>query len=167
MTEPDHRPLVLLDIDGVLPDRQALLHMRSSDDPREVADHLDVTVITSHEHRLAFPRYMPGLVQHLAGAAELWWCTTWRQRANDEIRDHLGIDRLPVVDDGTRSVGLDWKIRAATPLVAGAVADGRKVYWVEDFHGIYPEFEHRVSYVDTGATGLLRWSDLPDDLGQH
>ena len=161
------RPLVLLDIDGVLHDRSALLEVRSSDDPQEVADRLDVTVITSHGHRLAFPHYMPELVQHLAGAAQLWWCTTWRQRANDEIREHLGIDRLPVVDDGTRSVGLEWKVRTVTPLIAGAVADGRKVYWIEDFHGTYPELENEVTYVDTGAAGILRWSDLPDDLGQH
>ena len=166
MTGPQQRPLVLLDIDGVLHDRSALLEVRWSDDPREAADRLDVTVITSHGHRLAFPRYMPELVQHLAGAAELWWCTTWRHRANDEIRDHLGIDPLPVVDDGTRSVGLDWKVRTATPLIYEALTHDRTVYWIEDFHGIYPEFEHRVTYVDTGATGILRWSDLPDDLGQ-
>lgn len=164
MTEPDQRPLVLLDIDGVLHDRDALLEVRSSDDPQEAADRLDVTVITSHGHRLAFPRYMPGLVQHLAGGTELWWCTTWRQRANDEIRDHLGIDQLPVIDDGTRAVGLDWKVRVATPLIAEAVSHARMVCWIEDFYGTYPEFEDAVTYVDTGATGVLKSSDLPKDL---
>lgn len=164
MTEADPRPLILLDIDGVLHDRQALLEVRLSNDPPAAADRLDVTIITSHGHRLAFPRYMPGLVQHLAGAAELWWCTTWRDRANGEIREHLGIDQLPVVDDGTRSVGLDWKVRTATPLIAGAVADGRRVSWIEDFHGTYPELDATVTFVDTGDAGVLRWSDLPDEL---
>jgi hypothetical protein len=162
----EHTPghLVLLDIDGVLHDRDALLNVRSSDDPQAVADRLDVTVITSHGHRLAFPRYMPELVQHLAGVSELWWCTTWRQRANDEIRNHLGIEELPVVDDGTRSVGLDWKVATAMPLIAEAASDRRSVYWIEDFHGTYPDIDYEVTYIDTGATGILTWSDLPIDL---
>lgn len=163
-SERDLRPLVLLDIDGVIHDRQALLELRSSDDPEAAAERLEVTVITSHGHRLAFPRYMPELVQHLAETTQLWWCTTWRHRANDEIREHLGIDQLPVVDDGTRSVGLDWKVRTATPIIAEAISEDRAVFWIEDFHSEYPKIEERVTYVDTGATGVLRWSDLPEEL---
>jgi hypothetical protein len=166
MTDAEPRPLALLDIDGVLHDRQALLSVRSSEDPQATADQLDVTVITSHGHRMAFPRYMPGLVQHLAKATELVWCTTWRQRANDEIRAHLGIDKLPVVDDGTRSVGLDWKVRTAMPLIGEAAAEDREVYWIEDFHGVYPKIESVVTYIDTGAAGILRWSDLPEVFRQ-
>ncbi|GAG39950.1 unnamed protein product, partial [marine sediment metagenome] len=150
MTEPLPRPLVLLDIDGVLHDRQALLEIRSANDPQAAADSLDVTVATSHGHRMAFPIYMPELVQHLAETAEVWWCTTWRHRANDEIREHLGVDSLAVVDDGTRSVGLEWKVRTASPLIAEAVSHGRRVYWIEDFHGTYPELDAAVTFVDTG-----------------
>lgn len=46
MTESDQRPLILLDIDGVFHDRNALLEVRSSDDPEVVAHRLDVTIIT-------------------------------------------------------------------------------------------------------------------------
>ena len=77
---------------------------------------------------------------------------------------NLGIDKLPVVDDGTRSVGLDWKVRTATPLVARARSQGRQVYWIEDFHGAYPQFDHSVTYIDTGAERILKWPDLPANL---
>ena len=159
---PSH-PLVLLDIDGVIHDRKAMREIRLSDDPEATAARLDVTVVASHGHRLAFPTYMPGLIQQLNDIAGIWWCTTWRHRANDDIREHLGITALPVVDDGTRAVGLEWKEAAAAPLIEDALPTGRAVYWIEDFAGTFPEIDS-ITYIDTADTGILRPEDIPTQL---
>ena len=159
---PD-RPLVLLDIDGVIHDRQAMANIRFSDDHEAAAARLDVTVVASHGHRLAFPNYMPGLIQQIDGIAEIWWCTTWRHRANDEITEYLGIDARPLVDDGTRAVGLEWKVAAAAPMIKEALAAGCSVFWIEDFAGTFPEIAG-VVYIDTADAGILRSGDLPTGL---
>jgi hypothetical protein len=140
-----------------------MAEIRFSDDPDATAVQLGVTVVVSHGHRLAFPNYMPTLVRELDVVAEIWWCTTWRDRANDEIREHLGIEPLSIVDDGTRAVGLDWKVATATPIVEEGLADGREVYWIEDFAGTLPEIDD-VTYIDTAPAGILRSEDMPARL---
>jgi hypothetical protein len=162
-TATQRRPLVLLDIDGVIHDRKAMEKIRFSDDPDATAVQLGVTVIVSHGHRLAFPNYMPALVRDLDVVAEIWWCTTWRHRANGEIKEHLGIEPLQVIDDGTRAVGLDWKVATVMPIVEEALAAGRTVYWIEDFAGIFPETD-RITYIDTADAGILRPEDIPARL---
>ena len=52
------------------------------------------------------------------------------------------------------------------PLIAESASDRRSVYWIEDFHGTYPDIDYEVTYIDTGATGILTWSDLPIDLAR-
>jgi len=157
------RPLVLLDIDGVLHERQAMEEIRFSDDPSATATRLDVTVVVSHGRRLAFPNYMPGLIQQLDNVAEIWWCTTWRYRANDDIAEHLGIGPLPLIDDGTNAVGLEWKVVTAAPVIEEALNAGRAIYWIEDFAGSYPEIDD-ITYIDTADTGILRSEDIPTGL---
>lgn len=157
------RPVILLDVDGVLHDRAARDQIRMSDDPDALAARLGVTIVVSHGRKLAIPHYMAGLVQHLVATAEVWWCTTWRRRANDDLPGYLGIDPLPVIDDGTRAVGLEWKAEAARPLVEAARHQGRCVYWIEDFDGTYPDTPG-VTYIDTAGTGILTPSDLPTPL---
>jgi hypothetical protein len=162
-TATQRRPLVLLDIDGVIHDRNPMEEIRFSDDPDATAVQLGVTVIVSHGHRLAFPNYMPTLVRDLDVVAEIWWCTTWRHRANDEIKEHLGIEPLSIVDDGTRAVGLDWKVSTAAPIVEEALAAGRVVCWIEDFAGILPGIDG-ITYIDTADAGILRPEDIPARL---
>lgn len=138
------RPLVLLDVDGVINDLKAL---RGDLDP---STH---TSVTSNGFRVAIPVYMPVLVQWLCSVAEVHWCTTWRHRANDEIATHLGIPALPVVDDGTDDRYVDWKAAAARDLAAAALAEGRRVLWIEDFYDDVPvdEMPHGVEFVDTAS----------------
>ena len=50
----ERRPLVLLDIDGVIHDREAMRAIRLSDDPEAAATRLDVTVVVSYGHRLTW-----------------------------------------------------------------------------------------------------------------
>ena len=159
----ERRPLVLLDIDGVIHDRKAMAEIRFSDDPDATASQLGITVVVSHGHRLAFPDYMPGLVRELDAVTEIRWCTTWRHRANDEIREHLGVEPLQVIDDSTRAVGLDWKVATATPIVEEALTAGRAVYWIEDFAGVFPDTD-RITYIDTADAGILRRDDIPPEL---
>lgn len=152
-----NRPLVLLDVDGVINDFERV-------GTRTGQWSLDV--ISSHGYRVSVPEYMPKLIQEICEVAEVHWCTTWRHRANDEIADHLGIEPLPVVDDGTSRRIVDWKAAAAYDLVASALAVGRRVLWIEDFYGNPPIDEMPVGteYLDTAVNQLepvLRVEDLP------
>lgn len=152
------RPLVLLDVDGVINDLGAA---------RGVPRPWTWEVVRSHGYDLYVPDYMPALVRHLARRAEVWWCTTWRDRANDELAAHLGVGPFPVVDDGTTSSFVEWKPAAARPLVTAAFETGRRVYWIEDFYGMPPvdELPAGVVYVDTAPTlhteAVLRPEHLP------
>ena len=152
-------PLVLLDVDGVINDVDAALALQLADDPEVTAEEWEVDAIESDGLRLAIPRHMGELVRALTAETEVWWCTTWRQLANEDIAAHLGIEALPVVDDGTDKRTTEWKADAARRLVGEAVAAGRLVVWIEDFGDDRPDLDG-VVYVDTTAHGHLRWSDL-------
>ncbi len=159
-TTNSNRPLVLLDVDGVINDLDGLIG---------VARPWNATVVASHGFGILIPDYMPDLVRRLTETCEVWWCTTWRNRANDEIAQHLDIEPLPVVTDRSQSRWVDWKAVAARALVTAALADGRPVYWIEDFYGTPPidELPDGVVYVDT-TTGehrcVLTEDGLPTEL---
>ncbi|MEY3823651.1 MAG: domain in Swiss Army Knife repair protein, partial [Actinomycetota bacterium] len=93
-TTDNPNPLILLDIDGVINDLNALGGLDRD---------WGIDQVYSHGHMVHIPDYMGWLIRQLTDVAEVHWCTTWRHRANDEIAEHLGIDQLPVVDDGTKS----------------------------------------------------------------
>ena len=152
-------PLVLLDVDGVINDVEAMLALYLEDDPEGAADNWVVDVVESDGMKLAIPRHMGELVRALTAETEVWWCTTWRQRANNDIATHLDIEALPVIDDGGEKRTTEWKTDAARGLVAEALAAGRLVVWIEDFGAHRPDLEG-VIYVDTTDYGHLRWSDL-------
>lgn len=155
------RPLVLLDVDGVINDLGALYEL-----PDTTTHH----VVRSHGFRVVVPRYMPVLIQWLCSVADVHWCTTWRHRANDEIADHLGIPTLPVVDDGTQDRHTGWKAAAARDLAATALSEGRRVLWIEDFYGDVPrsEMPKGVEFLDTAADvefdAVLTADMIPDWL---
>jgi hypothetical protein len=153
------RPLVLLDVDGVINDAEMLVAIRLADDSEAAAEQLEIDVIESHGHHVAVPRYMPGLIQALVAECEVLWCSTWRSFANDEIAAHLGIGPLLVVDDGTLSAGTAWKAGAARPAINDALAAGRPVIWIEDFGGTFPDIDG-VTFIDTAEWGVLRPIDL-------
>jgi hypothetical protein len=165
MTSTSHRktwglrPLVLVDVDGVVNDLGFLQGER-----RPWATRL----LRSHGFVVAVPAYMPELMQHLTRVAEVSWCTTWRHRANDEIAGHLGVGPLPVVDDGTNDRYVGWKAAAARPMAEAALAVGRRVYWIEDFAGDMPrsEMPDGVVFIDTAAADefVLLPDHLPTEL---
>ena len=136
------KPLILLDVDGVINDFEQI---------SEEFLGWDVDVVHSHGYDVRIPHYMPALIRDLCRVAEVHWCTTWRSRANDDIAVHLGIDPLPVVDDGTNIRYTDWKAAAAYDLIEEALNDGRRVLWCEDFWGTPPagEVPHGTEFLDT------------------
>jgi hypothetical protein len=139
------KPLVLLDVDGVVNDLGSFYRDARS---------WGVEVVRSHGYAVYIPSYMPALMQRMVEMAEVHWCTTWRARANDEIAAHLGIGPLPVVDDGTHVRATYWKAAAAYELAADVLAQGRRVIWIEDFYGLAPvdEMPIGVEFVDTGRS---------------
>ncbi|MEX2278864.1 MAG: hypothetical protein WEA76_02115, partial [Acidimicrobiia bacterium] len=115
------------------------------------------------------PDFMPHLIQSIAAAAEIHWCTTWRERANTDIAPLLGVGPFPVVTDGTDSRWVDWKAASAYRVASDAIAAGRRVIWIEDFYGEIPESEmpSEVEYVDTAEVsgGAVLIPELvPDGL---
>lgn len=141
---PNSRPLVLLDVDGVINDLNSARRAATIDNELH---------FVSHGFPIVVPPYMPVLIQWLCGVAEVHWCTTWRYRANDDIARHLGIPALPVVDDGSSSRYVDWKAAAAHDLAAAAIAEGRRVLWIEDFYGEPPvdDMPVGVEFLDTAS----------------
>lgn len=138
----DRRPLILLDLDGVINDLGSLAGMKRP---------WRVDIVRSHGYTVHIPSYMPALIRALADLAEIHWLTTWRHRANDAVADHLGAGRFPVIDDGTGDRHVDWKPAAAFAVAGEAIEAGRPVIWIEDFGGFIPrdEMPAGVVFVDT------------------
>lgn len=138
----DLRPLILLDLDGVINDLGSLAGMKRP---------WRVDIVRSHGYTVHIPSYMPALIRALADLAEIHWLTTWRHRANDAVADHLGAGRFPVIDDGTGDRHVDWKPAAAFAVAGEAIEAGRPVIWIEDFGGFIPreEMPAGVMFVDT------------------
>ena len=148
------KPTVFLDVDGVL---------------NELNQGHDM--VLSHGYTLSIPRWMPKLIQDLVEIADVWWLSTWRERANDEIAKHLGIEPLQVITDGTRDRHVGWKSTAAAPLAKQLLDEGREVYWIEDFGNFggppVDLMPSGVVYVDTAAEygkSVLVVEDLPTKL---
>lgn len=136
------KPLVFLDVDGVINDLGSLYGR-----PRDY----NLRYVKSHGHTVHIPEFMPTLIQKLVENCEVHWLTTWRDRANDEIATALGIDPLPVITDNTTERTVDWKPAAAYDLALKGLEEGREVWWIEDFYGFVPtpEMPRGVHYIDT------------------
>lgn len=146
------RPLLLIDVDGVLnPDASNNTmnkHNRRNEDQRFTL------------HRLAgfrvwlSPWHGEQLLA-LADRFELTWCTTWEHNANEWIGPHLGLPKLPVIEfDKTwalpsRGDGTYFKTHEAV-----AYARGRPFAWVDDEISVYDE--QYVADVHPAPAKLLR-----------
>ena len=141
------KPLVLLDVDGVINDLWALSH-------RSNLPEGEYDVFRAGVFMIFMPIEMPDLIQHLTQVAEVHWCTTWRERANGEIRKKLGIEPLPVITDFRDRSDPWWKPAAAEGLVKEALESDREVFWIEDFDGGYLEGDpwDKVNFIDTALT---------------
>ena len=157
---PDGRPVLLLDIDGVINVFQC-----SSAREVEVAPYLPAL------------KLLPGLedwLQRLDQAYHLVWCSTWGSLVNRDAAQAWGLAPRPLIEPTPEEAPLrEWKARAVERTVGewpGAVA------WVED--GFTPEARawatsrlargQRTWLVDVSETGLteeiteylLQWAGL-------
>lgn len=149
----EQKPLVLLDVDGVI-------NVLRRDVPK------------THEmmgYPIRIPDHMPALIQHLVQTAEVMWCTTWREEANEHMAPALGIEPLSVVTDNTEDRFVHWKWQAAQPYVIEALSDGRKVCWIEDFEDTHHHYRtesvwRQVDFVDTASSDLRRHPSIAYEL---
>ncbi|WP_424532153.1 HAD domain-containing protein [Sphaerisporangium viridialbum] len=125
------RPLVLLDVDGVLnPARRHSLWLRRHD-----------CVLDGQTYRILLNRRHGRQLAELArdADAELAWATTWEQHANDHISPRIGLPSLPVIkvnsDPGSRA-GEHFKTRHVAEYVAG-----RPFVWFDDSLGT-PDWQY-------------------------
>jgi hypothetical protein len=164
-------PLVFLDVDGVLVDARALMGEKRSGRIRQVR---------TERFPAAIPEFMPALIQALFEVTELWWCTSWGERANREIGRFLGIPRLPVVWRETDPTVEDWKVAGARPLARAAPAGGPPGALDRGLRRLPAGAPHApgTEFVDTSADGTcvllprflpadlwvpIDWLDLPEE----
>jgi Swiss Army Knife RNA repair-like protein len=124
MTVPDlsaggPRPLLLVDVDGVLNPWGAA----SCPDGYQEYD------FYPGERILLSPGHGPEL-QALARSFELVWATAWEHEANRLICPVLAIDELPVIEFARSGRDLNFR---KLPAVIAAVGD-RALAWIDDEH---------------------------------
>ncbi|WP_204016736.1 HAD domain-containing protein [Sphaerimonospora thailandensis] len=116
------RPLVLLDVDGVLNPLR-----RSSPSFRR-----HTVVVDGAPYQVMLdPRHGPRLLELArATGADLAWATTWEDHANEEIAPRIGLPRLPVIPvmgDPASNSGEHMKTRAIAKYVRR-----RPFVWFDD-----------------------------------
>jgi hypothetical protein len=109
------KPLLLLDVDGVLSPFGG--SMAPPGFERTVIDGFQVT--WSHRHA----EWLDDLAFHF----DLVWATTWEHKANRAISPRLGLPQLPVVEFTSPRVGDTWKLTDVSRYVGH-----RSMAWVDD-----------------------------------
>lgn len=154
------RPVVLLDVDGVLNHWSMHGYHEPPGEFRE-AKLLGYWVTV--------PEETISIVLELAQVAEVIWCTAWRDYANSDLGPWLGLPEFEVLVDAEGARGADWKVQVVTDRLEQWLAEGRRVYWIEDFEGshlsrAWCELADRVVCIDTSQEGSLQRSHLPEEL---
>ena len=145
------KPLVLLDIDGVL--------NSYPDDGTE--EHVE----TWRGRMILIGADTVSALQNVFHAAsEVLWLTAWREQANVEplmfLQRHAITSKaeLDVISDGGRfgQWNTGWKLNAAKQnwKVRTAIQQGREVIWIEDFGWGIPRHHSAVQYTDITAAGI-------------
>lgn len=120
----DSRPILFLDVDGVL-----IPYGRTESMP----DSATVALIGPETDDWLLARIDPAHGPRLSAlGCDLVWATGWEDEANVEISPRLGLPRLPVVGWGFShhvpgSPEVHWKTRDLI-----AYADGRPFVWIDD-----------------------------------
>lgn len=118
---------------------------------------------------LWIPRGMDLLIKDLSAAVdEIWWCTAWRDQANNLVSALIGLPHLRVITDSyPHGHGADWKAIEVRKLLQRDDFDGwdRKYIWIEDViqswttpglvWDLQKQFPGRIRVVDTSDAGCL------------
>jgi hypothetical protein len=156
---------VFLDVDGVI---NSLTHLWTNGNAKFSS------VTNAHQagrYTIWVPDYMPELVQSIEANANLYWLTTWRDKANEHISDILGISKTtPVISDGTEQRDPSWKFKAVRPLAEQLNEEGQEILWIEDFGRTYSSnLTGTLKFVDTdfNGEGVLLPQHLPYKFMEH
>jgi hypothetical protein len=117
-----HRPLLLVDVDGVI-------SLFGFDHAAPPAGRYQLVDGIAHFLSGSAGAYM----RRLRTAYELAWCTGWEEKANDYLPLALGLDGpLPhvVFDRGERPTQAHWKLGA----IDLHVDPSRPMAWIDDAH---------------------------------
>lgn len=114
------RPIVLLDLDGVLNPFDALT----------CPDGFEERVLFEGEEPIRYCAAHSGWIRELAEAADVWWATAWGQNANDLYLPLIGLESLPFVPIPHR---LPFAPELKVPAVDAIVGD-RPAVWIDDNH---------------------------------
>lgn len=117
------KPLLLLDVDGVLNPYAASRRGLDSSDYRK----RNTTVANGNTYPVWLNRAHGPQLLALAESSglELTWCTTWEHEANEFIGPRIGLPEMPVVVFGFN--GERWKFRPVLEY-----AQGRPLAWFDD-----------------------------------
>jgi len=132
----DPRPLLLVDVDGVLNPWQAIA---CPDGFREYSFFPGERVLLSEGHG--------ELLRSLAGSFELVWATAWEHKANRFICPVIALPELPVIE--FPQTGPDYLFRKL-PGVISSIGD-RACAWIDDEH----QPDHYVWARERGVPTLL------------
>lgn len=126
-TRRDGRPLLFLDIDGVL-------SPAAPSDPESYTEHT-VDDVLRFRVSVRYGAWLGELARHY----ELVWASTWEHLANEHLGPLLGLPELPVVEfsayerqqgDPRHPVVQLFEMRKWAPILR--YADGRPFAWVDD-----------------------------------
>lgn len=148
------RPIVLLDVDGVI-------NFWGVDAPAPE----DVRKYRTQVAEVWIVPETLEAVKVLFEKAEVWWCTAWRDLANNYLTQILEIPRLKVIQDEAWARGAEWKYEEVRALLNDPAHADRSFIWIEDFigswrnpgtvHLLIDEFGDRIKVIDTTWKGHL------------
>ena len=103
---------VFLDVDGVI---NSLNHLYEDGDFHMSAP---AKPYQAGKYRVWVPDYMGALIKAIYKSTDLYWLTTWRDKANKYISPILGLPSdIPVITDGFNTRNVRWKAAACLSLI--------------------------------------------------
>ena len=153
---------VFLDVDGVI---NSLNHLYKNGDFNMSTP---AKPYQAGKYQIWVPSYMGALIRAIHKSTNLYWLTTWREKANKYISPILGLPSdIPVITDGLNTRNVRWKAAACRPIAEQLTNQGKIVYWIEDFHGFkHHELVDVLTPIDTDTfgEGVLLPQHLPWEL---
>ena len=153
LKKSDIRPLVFLDIDGVINSLEFMgvglppehewyeiggIHSNdiSKNEFTMSCDNEHDIIVRKGHCKVTLPDYMPKLIQSLVKNNEVWFLSAWKGQSNDFFMDVLGIPPLPCLSRNITTYSYKTKIVKKYGDIAAS--HNRQVFWIEDHNGFLP-----------------------------